>query len=510
MSVLLKQTRLILRNDLRLLWREIRSGKLKIATSAALLSLILLALHGISILGFLQLNKTPPLALEAGLWAFFGFLMLGAAMNQAIGLFFERADFDLLLSSPVTTRAVLLARIAVMSVGAFIGAALLLMPLLDGIIIGFSPAYIFGYIVWGLLSIIAACAGVWLTLAVVRLLGARRARIWVQVLAAVLGASVYIAFQTQRFLPSADRAAVLDALRTATGWLGFTHLARAGRGELTELLVLVGIVGLLAFFTARQLARTFLTGLQESGVKPTRMPRAGGKNYRFSNSLVRATFFKDLRLIVRDPLLLSQILPSFMYILPAFLGFRQFGGITVLAPIAVVLAVQFSTLLSDAAVAGEECLDLIRASPSPETRLRLAKMAAGMALPLAASFIVCIVIAGFGHLWLALLTFMTGAVTASGCAWLSVTRVSPTARKDLLSRNRRRMSMGRSVLVGALLIGACGGVSLVAHGALWFIGIPMLGATALGVIACFTFIRIEEIEDERPPASWHYPSATTS
>ena len=122
MSVLLKQTRLILRNDLRLLWREIRSGKLKIATSAILLGLVLLVFHAISILVFANLRQPPPLAIEAGLWAFFGFLMLGAAMNQAIGLFFERADFDLLLSSPVSTRSILLARIAVMSTGGGAGA----------------------------------------------------------------------------------------------------------------------------------------------------------------------------------------------------------------------------------------------------------------------------------------------------------------------------------------------------------------------------------------------------
>lgn len=510
MSALLAQTRLILRNDLRLLWRELRSGKFKIATSAVLIGFVLLVLHGVSILGFLQLKQTPPLGIETGLWAFFGFLMLGAAMNQAISLFFERADFDLLLSSPVTTRAILLARVAVMSVSAFIGAGLLLMPLLDGIIIGFSVAYISGYAVWILLSVIAACAGVWLTLAIVRVLGARRARIWVQVLGAVLGASVYLIFQTQRFFEPAVRIALIEGLQTLSHWLGFAHLARAGRGEWLQLLVLAGVSSLVALLTARQLAKTFLTGLQESGVKASRAPRIGGKSYRFSKSLFRATFHKDLRLIVRDPLLLSQILPSFMYILPAFLGFGKFGGIAVLAPVAVVLAVQFSSLLADVAVTGEECLDLIRMSPSAETRLRVAKMAAGMALPLTASFAVCVVIAALGRPFLALIAFVTGAFTAAGCAWLAVTRVSPSPRKDLLSRQRRRMSLGRNILVGVLLIGAAGGVSLVAHGSLWFIGLLMIGATALGVIACFTFVRIEEIEDEKPPASWHYPSVTTS
>lgn len=510
MSVLLKQTRLILRNDLRLLWREIRSGKLKIATSAFLLGLVLLGLHAISILVFANLRQPPPLPIEAGLWAFFGFLMLGAAMNQAIGLFFERADFDLLLSSPVTTRAILLARIAVMSTGAFLGAGLLLLPLLNGVIIGFSPTYLSGYAVWIALSVASACAGIWLTLALVRLLGTRRARIWIQILAAVLGASVYLSFQLQTYLPRADKAAFWSALRSIADALGFSHLARAGRGEPLELLALAAIAALAALITARLLARTFLTGLQESAVKPSRTSRASSRTYRFSGTLAFATFRKDLRLILRDPLLLSQTLPSFMYILPAFFAFRQFGGLVLLAPVAVVIAIQFSMLLADAAAAGEECLDLIRMSPSQETKLRLAKMAAGMALPLAVSFALCVAIAALGRPWLALIAFVTGAFTASGCAWLSVARISPTPRKDLLTRNRRRLSIGRNIVIGILLIGASSGISLVAHGTLWFIGVLLIGGTALGVIACFTFVHIEEIEDEKIPSSWQYPGATTS
>jgi len=145
-------------------------------------------------------------------------------------------------------------------------------------------------------------------------------------------------------------------------------------------------------------------------------------------------------------------------------------------------------------------------------RMRFANAPSLPLLPcaLAASLAVCLAIATLGRPWLALLAFITGATTASGCAWLSVTRISPTPRKDLLNRNRRRMSIGRNILVGILIIGASGGIALVAHGVLWFIGILMLGATALGVTACFTFVRIEEIEDEKPLPSWHYPSASPS
>jgi ABC-2 type transport system permease protein len=509
MSALLRQTRCILRNDLRLLWRDIRAGKMRLVANAALLALLLLATHLVSAFFFFNLKQVPPLAIEAGLWAFFGFLMLGAAMNQAISLFFERADFDLLLSSPIVTRAVLLARITVLSIGALLGAAIILLPLLNGIIIGFSLKYLGGYAVWCLLAIISACAGVWLTLTIVRLLGARRARIWVQVVAAVLGASVYLSFQIQQHVPAAQKAAFLGFLRSAIDWLGFTHLARGGRSEVLPLLFLAGVAGGIAFYTARQLARTFLAGMQESSAKPSRAARTRGKSYRFKSGLARATFLKDLRLILRDPLLLSQILPSFMYILPVFFGLRKLGGVAVLAPVAIVLAVQFSNLLSDAAAAGEECLDLIRASPSPETRLRVAKMAAGMALPLGASLIVCLVIAGFGRPWLALLTFITGATTAAGAAWLAVARITPTPRKDLMSRGRRRTSISRNIAIGALLIGACTGISLIAQGSFWLLGVVALGLTALGVIACFTLVNVEEIAPETA-ASWQHPPATTS
>ena len=122
----------------------------------------------------------------------------------------------------------------------------------------------------------------------------------------------------------------------------------------------------------------------------------------------------------------------------------------------------------------------------------------------------CVVFSAFGRPWQALIALCSGAFTASGCAWLSVARISPTPRKDLLTRNRRRLSIGRNILIGILLIGAASGVSLIAHGTLWFIGILLLGGTALGVIACFTFVRIEEIDSDAPLKSWHYPSATTS
>lgn len=510
MSALLGQTRLVLRNDLRLWWRDLRSGKSKLLTNGLLLGLGLTVLHAISLLLFFNLRHSPPLGVEAGVWAFFGFLMLGGAMNQAISLFFERADFDLLLSSPLPARAVLLARLSVMSLAAFVGAALLLLPILNGIIIGFSPTYLAGYITWALLAILVASAGVWMTLALVRALGPRRARIWIQIVAALLGASVFILIQTQNYLPASQKHTFWLFLTRAIDWLGLTHLARAGRGELTQLLPLAAISLAAVLLTARQLARVFLTGLQESESRPTRARPASQRPYRFRGGVGPATFLKDLRLIARDPLLLSQVLPSLMYIVPAFLALGRLGVHTVLAPIGIVLAVQFSCLLADVAVAGEECLDLIRMSPSAERKLRLAKLAAGMALPLAGCLAVCIAIATLGRPFLALLVFATGTMTAAGCGWLCVTRIAPVARKDILSRKRPRRSIGRGIVVTVLMLTACGGVGMVAHGATWLLGLALIGATALGVVACFTLVDIQDIPPEETQPTWKLPLAPTS
>jgi ABC-2 type transport system permease protein len=511
-KTVLAQARLILRNDLRLLWRDLLGGRMKLFGSALVIVLVLLVLHALSILFFLGFRSPPALGAEAGVWAFFGFLMLGAAMTQAIGLFFERADFDLLLASPVSPRAVLLARLAAMITSALLGAGLLLWPLLNGIIIGFSVRYVSGYLAWFFLATGVASVGVWLTLALVRLLGTRRARIWVQIVAGLLGASVYLSFQLQRFISPGLRDTFVRFLGNAIEYAGFEQIALAARGGIQSLLLVAAVAALLAALTTRLLARTFLTGLQESALRPARRPRRNKRVYRFTGDTARATFRKDLRLIARDPLLISQLLPSTMYIIPAFLGFGHFGKFTVLAPIAVVVAAQFSMLLADVAVAGEECLDLIRASPSPEVRLRRAKMAAGMAMPLAASFLVCVAIALLGRPGLGLLTFFTGAGTAAAGAWLSVTQTTPVTRNDILSRRgvRRRASPLRVIASSALIVSACTGITMVAHGSLWLIGVVLLGATAIGVIACFTLVSAWEIATDESSSAWKPRPATTS
>jgi ABC-2 type transport system permease protein len=306
-----------------------------------------------------------------------------------------------------------------------------------------------------------------------------------------------------------DRLAYMRLLQSVVDSAGLSLIARAGRGSAADLAALAGITALFVGLTTRQLARTFLSGLQESSVRPT-AKRRSGRPYVFRGGLARATFRKDVRLIIRDPLLLTHILPSAMYIVPAFLAFRKFGGATMLAPIAVVIATQFSTLLTEVAAAGEECLDLIRMSPSPETKLRLAKMAAGMALPLVLASLICAAVAYFSNWISGGVTLLAAAGTAAAGSWLHVTRIEPTARKDIVGRRRRRGSLGRDIVIGLLMTSACAGVALFVRATFWWLGIGFLGINALGILACFVLADVVEADTESSHPPCPPPPATTS
>ena len=490
---LARQTSVILRNDLRLLWRDYRTLRWRAFGTAGLLALILIVVHVFAFFIVHSLRQPPALGLEATAWVFFGFFMLGSTMNTSIGLLYEKADFDLLLGSPIDPRAVLLARLLSLGVSAFLSVGLFLLPLLNATSFVLAPRYFAGWLVWIFLAALSASAGVSVTLSLVRWLGVRRARVAVQVFAAVLGASVFLITQIPRMLPVRQSRAVFAQLTAISQHRAFTFLARGARAEPLPLaglgLLAVGAVAV----STRRLSSVFISGSQDASsvVSPTRRRRAISP-YRWAEGVTYATFRKDFRLIARDPLLLAQILPSAFYLIPGVIGFGRGGGIALIAPIAVVVAAQFSLLLTAVAAAGEQCWDLIRMSPSAEIRLRVAKMLAGMALPVGLATAICLVLAFAGRPWLALITLATALTTASACAWLQVTVIRPTARRDVLKK-RGSGSIGRGIVSGALILSGALGVGMVSRG-FALAGSVALIVLALGALACFTLAQPKDID----------------
>lgn len=487
---------LILRNDLRLRWREFRAGRWRALGSAGLIGVVLVIVQAIAFFVLHSLRGGIPAQAEVIAWAFFGMMMVGSAMHHAIGLLFERSDFDLLLSSPIPPHAVLLARIASIAANAMFGVGLLLFPLINAAVVTQGARYLFAYPAWLALGVLAGSSGVGLALILVRLLGARRARVAVQVVGAVLGASVYLSTQLPRFLPKGTGTDLADWLGRIAQHPAVAIPARAAHGEFAPALILSGIALAAVALQARLLARTFLTGLQDAPISPAR--KGGNTRHRWTEGLIAATVRKELRLIRRDPLLIAQVLPSALYFIPALAGVGTQVGLGVLAPLSVAIAGQFALVFTAVCAAGEEGWDLIRMSPVDEPRMRLGKLIAGVAIPVLLATLLNLVLVAIGLGWVALVALPTAVGVAAAAGWLQVTDVRPTLRKDVI-RSRSSRSLARSLVSSALVLCGALGAGFIAAD-IWIAGLICVGLTWLGVVACFALVEVKmvNLEPDQP------------
>lgn len=490
MKTLAAETWLILRNDLRLYWAELLSARWRSAGRVALILILFLVANVVTVLGFKLTGYQPSERAETLAWLFFLTLMAGTAVNHAITVLFTRGDFDLLLSSPISSRAVLLARMAILVVGALGTVAIFAVPLVNGVAVGVSARYAWAYVAWLATGVLVASGSLWLAVVAVRSIGARRARTFVQIGGAILGAAVYLGMQLYNQLSAAQQL-VLDRVLTALAHHPpVSWLVHGARGEAAPLLAVVAAAALALPLTARMLGRMFISGVQESTtVRSTRQQRL--TPYAFAEGAVYVTFRKDLRLIARDPLLLGKMLPSMMYWLPVVFLIGKDSLPAGLGALAVAVAAQFSADLSEVATAGEECWDLIAMSPTAEVKLRLGKLIAGMALPVVTAVLLCGVAAAMGRPWLGLTAAAMSVIASAGCGWLEVADVEPTPRHDLIAR-RRTGWRPRRLVVGLILLTGAGGIALAGASHVAF-GAVALGVSTLIVIACFVLVDVRPV-----------------
>ncbi len=302
----------IVRNDLRLFWRTLTQQKLGLVGSVLIYGFLFLMMH----LGAWALThlfrSEPPLGFEVLFWLLLVFPMLGAAIHQSVTLLYERGDLDLLLTSPVPASIVLLTRLVSITAGVIVLVGLFALPPLDIAWMVFGPSYLAGYVVWLLLALLCSATGTMLTLMLARWLGARRARVLAQIIGVVAGSAAFIFFQLPNLLgrDSVDPRARLRLFQAMAHWVNRPLLnlpARAGRGEPWPLLELLLLTAGVVTLSVRRLQRAFVEGTQDATAEtaPGRATKHG-RTKSFQTGLFAATWRKDLRLIQRDPLLLTR------------------------------------------------------------------------------------------------------------------------------------------------------------------------------------------------------------
>jgi ABC-2 type transport system permease protein len=382
----------LLRHEVRLQWRAVGGARLWLVGLFG--GFLWLALHAAAwaLLRGLDAISMPPkviIIFGAATWLIIT-LMFSQAIMLSVTALFDRGDFDLLLASPLNTRTVFTVRGMGIAVSCVMLYFLLVTPFAHvGVFMGHAnllaiyPAIIS-------IGLLVASLGMLLTLTLVRLLGARRARVVAQLLGAVVGAAMFMLSQVQNMLGRQTRDQITALMKNAAEpggvlapdsmlWFPF----RAFMGEPIALMSVV-ILGVGGFFLVVKLTyKRFLSGTQESVTgSANKVKLIGAPEERFQNTrggFIGIVLMKEWRLIWRDPQLIAQTFLQMLYLLPVvFLVFRNSEAVSYVVPGTILLASTLAGSLAWITVAAEEAPELIGAAPVSLTRIRWLKVLAAL------------------------------------------------------------------------------------------------------------------------------------
>lgn len=488
--------------DLRLRLREINFGSKRLFVTIAVFAFFYAALHGISFPLLHLLERGIPAAWEAAGWLLVAVLAFIAAFS---GLRFQRDDSALLLTAPIPNRTVLWARLVSLAGASIIPTAFLVTPSLNMAVLMHGPHYLGCYVVLACVATASATAAFSLALLLGRWLGPRRVLILVRVVGALIAMGVVLLGQLPRLMQQSELAQASSRVPPLNEWPLLAQLTAAGRADALALLVVVAatttVAWLVAHFCGDALARG-IQALQENSARCT--ARKTLITYRWSASLAAVTYRKELRLFVRDPVLLVQSFVSIAPILPLVIVSRNMG-VGVLATLACAIAQLGSMPLVTTAAAAEQCWDVIRASPTPETRLRIAKLLAGVTLPVALAAVLCLALAVLGCPWLALTGFCAGVIGAAAAGWLQVTDIVPH-RRGVVRRKTDDARLLRVLTSLALAAPLIGGVAACAQNHL-LLGGALIGVGVFGAGCVFGLCQITAATEEKFEALRAEPTA---
>ena len=320
-------------------------------------------------------------------WLFFS-IMISQTTAHAVSALFDRGDLDLLLSSPLSQRVIFTMRGLGIAIAACILPFLLMLPFAHAGLITGHAGMLAIYPVVAALGLAATAIGLLLTMTLVRLFGARRARTFTQILAALIGAAFFLLSQLQNLLSRDSQSAMATWARqqsAAGGWFAADSVlwwpVQAMLGEALPLAAVI-IVGIGSFWLVVNLTfRRFVSGTQEtlSGGMTRLQLHAPATAHNFRSGLISNVLAKEWKLIARDPQIISQTLLSLLYLIPLlFMGFRNDRSVWLLVPGFVMISSMLAGSLAWLTIAAEDAPDMLGTAPVSLARVRWIKAAAAV------------------------------------------------------------------------------------------------------------------------------------
>jgi ABC-2 type transport system permease protein len=294
------------------------------------------------------------------------------------------------------------------------------------------------------------------------LLGPRRAKLVAQVAGVGLAAAVFALGQAPNFAPrwfEAQLAALSQRPPAPLDWP-----AQAVFGQPGPLIVVLGLAVAAALGSARLAAGR----MEAAPADPASVPAVAirGRRVRFGGAPVAALFGKEMRLLGRDPELISQIGQQLVFMVPILALIFTDGQVTParLAAAGVFLAGALASSLAWLVLCAEDAPDLIAAAPlRPGVAIR-AKLAAALTPPMLMVAVLALLVLPKSPLAVAVMlpmALVAGLASAAMQAWTQ----KPGRRSAFRNRYRSSllMAVGEFVLLGSI----AGATRLLLAGSWW-------------------------------------------
>jgi len=493
-------------HEMRLGWRDwvalvTAGGRTRARTAFIALVVIVILMHAFAywtVATYADANLASDTAALVGItgtlvlsWS----LLLSQAMESVTRAFYSRSDLDLILTSPASTRKVFAVRMGRIAAGAVAIAVLLAAPFINVLIALGGARWLAAYGVVVAMGAVATAAALALTIALFRIIGARRTRLIAQIVAAVIGAAFVIGLQIAAIFSAGNlsRFTALQSdwmLRHAPDTASiFWWPARAVLGDYAALVAVVALAIAALGVTVAIFSRRFgehavaAAGVTAATVRQRRRGLAFRR--RSCGSTLR---HKEWVLLQRDPWLISQTLMQVLYLLPPALllwvTFRTgHEAFVVLIPVIVMAAGQLAGGLAWLTISGEDAPDLVSTAPIPGNRVLLAKVEAVIGA-IALVFAPIVVFLGFDSIPAAIICGL-GILAAAAAATAIQLCFRAQARR---SHFRRRQTSSRlATFAEAFSSIAWAAASGLAAAGLWQAVGP--AAIAFGILAAVWTMR---------------------
>ena len=421
---------------------------------------------------------------------FIASVMVSQAILGAVEAIYTRNDLDLLLSSPLSPWTVLIVRSAAIAIGALpLYAGLLGAPILWMAVFS-SPLWISA--LPALVGLAFAATGVALLIVtgLFRTIGPKRTRIFAQILSALTGAALFLSIQYFNITSHQTSAMTREQ---AMNWFIRLHInpdapwlipARAMTGDIPALLIWLSACGLVFIGAVFLFSRRFVADAAAASSMGQRKRVADTRIAVVRGGEMASILRKELRLLWRDPVLLSQIGLQLVYLIPLAVVLMRFNngnspGVTIqaLAPALTLLSSALAGSLIWITVSAEDAPDLVASAPIKPILLERGKILAALgpvAVLMATPLAFLILEAPAAGAWA-----LGGCLAAAACsALIGLWRRSPGSRRDFF-RNRRQGALISRLGQTIVTLTLTSAVGLGAYGFPWLAIIPAIFAAAI-------------------------------